>query len=92
MYYTQRLKELREKNELTQEQVAMKINIKREQYRRYEIGINEIKASHIIKFAKLYNVSTDYILGLTDNPEPNYRVNNKIKNQIGINIGTANMS
>lgn len=70
----------------------MKINIKREQYRRYEIGINEIKASHIIKFAKLYNVSTDYILGLTDNPEPNYRVNNNIKNQIGINIGTANMS
>lgn len=92
MYYTQRLKDLREKNELTQEQVAEKINIKREQYRRYEIGINEIKASHIIKFAKLYNVSTDYILGLTDNPEPNYKINNNIKNHIGINIGTANMS
>lgn len=42
--------------------------------------------------SKYYSVSTDYILGLTDNPEPNYKVNNNIKNHIGINIGTANMS
>lgn len=65
MYYTERLKELRENNDLTQEQVAQALGLKREQYRRYETGINEIKASHIIKFAKFYNVSTDYILGLT---------------------------
>ena len=34
----------------------------------YELtpGINEIKASHIIKFAKFYKVTSDYILGLTD--------------------------
>ena len=66
MYYTERLKELREYHELTQEQVARAIGIKREQYRRYETGINEIKANHIIKFAKFYKVTSDYILGLTD--------------------------
>ena len=66
MYYTERLKELREYNELTQEQVAEAIGVKREQYRRYESGVNEIKASHIIKFAKLYNVTSDYILCLSD--------------------------
>ena len=66
MYYTERLKELREYNDLTQEQVAQAIGIKREQYRRYETGINEIKASYIIKFAKFYEVTSDYILGLTD--------------------------
>lgn len=66
MYYTERLKELREDNDLTQEQVAKAIGLKREQYRRYETGINEIKASHIIKFAKFYNVSSDYILGLSN--------------------------
>ena len=83
MYYTERLKELREKNELTQEEVAVKINMKREQYRRYESGINEIKASHVILFAKLYNVTSDYILGLSDDPKPNYR----IKNNVTVNGG-----
>lgn len=66
VYYTERLRQLREDNELTQEQVANAIGIKREQYRRYEMGINEIKASHIIKFANFYKVSTDYILGLSN--------------------------
>lgn len=66
MYYTERLKELREDNDLTQEQFAEAVGLKREQYRRYETGINEIKASHIIKFAKFYNVSCDYLLGLSD--------------------------
>lgn len=66
MYYTERLKELREDNDLTQEQVAEAVVLKREQYRRYETGVNEIKASHIIKFAKFYNVSSDYLLGLSD--------------------------
>ena len=67
MYYTERLKELREDNDLTQEQVASAVGLKREQYRRYEAGINEIKAGHIIKFPKFYNVSSDYILGLSNN-------------------------
>lgn len=66
MYYTERLKELREDSDLTQEQVATALGLKREQYRRYETGINEIKASHIIMFAKFYNVSSDYILGLSN--------------------------
>lgn len=66
MYYTERLKELREDNDLTQEQVAKALGLKREQYRRYETGINEIKASHIIKFSKFYHVTSDYILCLSD--------------------------
>lgn len=66
MYYTERLRELREDNDLTQEQVANALGLKREQYRRYEAGINEIKASHIIKIARFYHISTDYLLGLTD--------------------------
>lgn len=66
VYYTERLKELREENDWTQEQVAQAIGVKREQYRRYETGLNEIKASHIIQFAKLYHVTADYLLGLSD--------------------------
>ena len=65
MHYTQRLEELRKNRDLTQEQVAKLLDLKREQYRRYEVGINEIKASFIIKVCKLYNISADYLLCLT---------------------------
>ena len=71
MYYTERLRELREDNDLTQEQVAEAIGVKREQYRRYETGVNEIKASHIIRFAKFYHVSADYILALSNEKNEN---------------------
>ena len=39
-----------------------------EVYRRYEVGLREIPVWALIKLAELYNVSTDYILGLTDDP------------------------
>lgn len=68
MQYTQRLKDLREDKDLTQEQAALLLGTNREQYRRYENGINEVKASFIIKACKLYNVSADYILGFTNYP------------------------
>lgn len=89
MYYTQRLKDLREDRDLTQEELAKKLHMKREQYRRYETGINEIKASHIIMFAKFYNVSTDYILGLTDNPNKEWNIKNQ--NIIYNNYGKIDM-
>ena len=65
VYYTQRIKEIREYRELTQEQVAKGIGMKQEQYQRYETGKNEMKAGHIIKLCKFYNLSADYILGIT---------------------------
>lgn len=66
MYYTERLKDLREDKDWTQEDVAKYLHLKREQYRRYETGINEIKVSFLIKVCKLYNVSADYVLGFTN--------------------------
>lgn len=66
MYYTQRLKDLREDKDWTQADVARYTNLAREQYRRYETGMNEIKAGFLIKICKLYDVSADYILGFTN--------------------------
>lgn len=66
MNYTQRLKDLREDKDYTQQDVAEILGMQREQYRRYEAGINEIKVSFIIKICKLYNVSADYLLGFTN--------------------------
>ena len=70
MQYTQRLEDLRRDRDLTQEQVANLLNMKREQYRRYETGINEIKASFIIKICEFYDVSADYLLGFTNEYKP----------------------
>ena len=70
MQYTQRLEDLRKDKDLTQEQLAKLLDLKREQYRRYETGINEIKAGFIIKICKFYNVSADYLLGFTNEYKP----------------------
>ena len=70
MNYTQRLKDLREDSDLTLEELAKKLGLKREQYRRYEVGINEVKASFIIKICEFYNVSADYLLGFTNDYKP----------------------
>ncbi len=65
MQYTQRLEDLRKDHDLTLDQLANALGMNREQYRRYEVGMNEIKASFIIKICKYYNVSADYLLGFT---------------------------
>ncbi len=69
MYY-KRLRELREDNDLVQKQVAAFLEIDQRVYSNYEIGKREIPSRLIIKLAKLYNVSCDYILGLTDINKP----------------------
>ena len=68
--YFKRLRNLREDKELTQSNIAELLNMKQQQYARYENGINEIPFEYIIKLAKFYNVSIDYIAELTDSPNP----------------------
>lgn len=64
--FFKRLYDLRTDNDLTQQQVADYLTCNRQVYARYERGIREIPVSMLIKLAKLYNVSTDYILELND--------------------------
>ena len=64
--YFQRLEDLRIDADKTQEEIAAVLNCQREVYRRYEKGIHEIPVWAVIKLAEYYQVSTDYILGLTD--------------------------
>lgn len=67
MAYYKRIRDLREDNDLTQAQVAEYLNMKQPQYNRYERGLRDIPSDILIALAKLYNTSTDYILGLKDN-------------------------
>lgn len=64
-----RIRNLREDNDLTQQQVADKLFIQREVYRRYETGAREIPLNIAILIAKLYNVSLDYLAGLSNEKE-----------------------
>lgn len=61
-----RIRDLREDHDLTQQQIADRLCCQREVYRRYENGIREIPVSYVIKLAKMYNVSIDYLLGESD--------------------------
>lgn len=66
----QRLKDLREHNNLTQKDIANILGIKQQQYFKYEKEINEISLKYLVELAKIYNTSTDYILGVTNEKEP----------------------
>ena len=66
--YFRRLEDLRIDADKTQQEVADYLNCKREVYRRYEKGIYELPVWALIKLSEYYHTSTDYILGLTDDP------------------------
>lgn len=70
----QRIKELREHNNYTQRQIAEILKIKYQQYQRYEKNIFPLKIEYLIQLAKIYNTSTDYILGITDEKEPYHKI------------------
>lgn len=70
MHYYQRLKDLREDNDLSQEQIAKVIGTYQTHYSKYERGEREIPFHQVIKLAKYYNVSIDYIAGLTNEIKP----------------------
>jgi len=61
-----KLRELRIERELAQKQLAKLLNMSQTGYSKYETGENDIPTSVLIALAKLYGVSTDYILGLED--------------------------
>jgi transcriptional regulator with XRE-family HTH domain len=65
-----RLKDLREDNDLTQEYVGKLLNVVPRTYSGYETGTRSISIEALIKLAKFYNVSLDYIVELTDDPTP----------------------
>ncbi|MDO4732955.1 MAG: helix-turn-helix transcriptional regulator, partial [Bacillota bacterium] len=64
-----RLRDLREDHDLTQTQVAEYLGMKQSQYCRYERGLRDLPTDVLIRLAKLYKTSTDYILELTDKNE-----------------------
>lgn len=64
--YIQRIRNLREDHDKTQQQLADYLGTSQTMYARYERGANELPIRHLIALCHYYQVSADYILGLSN--------------------------
>ena len=64
-----RIRDLRQDKDMNQTQVAEMLNMSQTGYSKYETGENDIPTAILIKLARFYNTSIDYILGETNNPK-----------------------
>lgn len=68
MYY--KIAELRKDNKLTHKQVGKLLLISQQAYSRCETGKREFSLEMLVRLAKFYGVSVDYLVGLSDDPTP----------------------
>ena len=61
--FLEKLRGIREDNDLTQTQIAQILGTSQTMYARYERGANEMPVRHLVTLCKFYNVSADYFLG-----------------------------
>lgn len=66
MDYIQRMRDLREDHDKTQQEIADVLGTSQTMYARYERGANELPIRHLLKLCHYYSVSSDYFLGLSD--------------------------
>ncbi len=64
-----RIRDLREDRDLTQKELSKILNCSQQVYSNYELGQRDIPTDILIKLALFYDVSTDYILGISDKPK-----------------------
>lgn len=64
-----RIRELREDKRITQKKMALMLNCSQQVYSNYELGQRDIPTDILIKLAQFHEVSTDYILGLKNEPK-----------------------
>ncbi len=87
IYYCQRIKDLREDKDLTQKDICQILKMKQPQYSRYERGERDLPLDILVMLSKFYNVSCDYILGLTNDKrgigysEPTEKIKYNIKQE-----------
>lgn len=65
----ERIRQLREDRDLKQKQLAATLNCSQQVYSNYELGQRDIPTDILIKLSAFYNVSVDYILGISNNPQ-----------------------
>lgn len=76
MYYNERIAWIRDCKNITQKEMASELQIKQQQYARYEKGINVMPVTYLKKICEVLNVTSDYIIGISEEPKkinPNKR-------------------
>ena len=66
MDYIKRIRDLREDHDKTQQEIADILGTSQTMYARYERGANELPIRHLLKLCEYYDVSSDYILGISN--------------------------
>ena len=74
MKFNQRLKELRQDRDLTQINLAIEVDATQRSISNWELGVSEPPYSMLITIADFFQVSVDYLLGITDDPTPSRRI------------------
>ncbi len=70
MDYRTRIRDIREDRDLTQSEIGKLINKSQQGYNHIEVGRAELKIEDLAILCKFYNVSADYLIGLTDEIRP----------------------
>lgn len=70
IYYTDRIREIRNDRNLTQREIAKLLEMRHPQYNRYETGKTAMPVEVFRKICVILDISSDYLLGFTDNPKP----------------------
>ena len=81
-----RLRDIREDNDLNQEDMANILGVKRSAYSLWEVGINTIPLKYLCSFADYFNVSLDYLLRLSNNKNGNNLIKGLDLKILGNNI------
>lgn len=70
MKYAERIRELRQDNDYTQQKIADILGVAQTTYSQYELEKRPMPIEYLVALCKFYNVSADYILGLTNTKRP----------------------
>lgn len=81
--YGIKIKELREEKQLTQTELAEKLNSSQKQISKWETERIEPNIFWLCKIAKFFNVTTDYLLGLEDEDGSKIEIHNSFNNNSG---------
>ena len=91
MKYYERIKELREDKDMSQEKLSKLLNIGQQTLSQYESNKRKLPIDLLEKYAVIFKVSVDYIMGLTNDPTPNWNTKNQININGGQNYGNINI-
>lgn len=91
--YYEIIKEIREDNDISQKEMGKMLGVSQNTVSQYELGIRTLPIDILEKYVKIFNISADYILGLTKISKPNWENNENITNKsVNINQGNNNIN